>query len=73
MSYRRDPQNIQQLIRDLDDRIRRLESGGEANHRINQLRIGNLLIEADPRFPATPTGLKITNISTGIITLVPTP
>lgn len=72
MSYRREPENVQQLIRSLEDRIKKLEND-QGNHRLNQVRIGNLLIEADPRYPGTPTGLKITNKSTGIVTILPTP
>lgn len=72
MTYRRYPDTIREILRDIEDRLRRLEHEDRSVRR-NSIRIGNLVLEADPRPPAAATSLKITNLDSGTVTSIPTP
>jgi hypothetical protein len=67
MSFRNEEQTLLEMIRSLQDEVKLLKSHN-GNTRTNSIRLGNLVIEQDPRPPAVPTSLKITNMSTGLVT-----
>lgn len=71
MSFRGPDTRFILMLRTLQDRVRKLENQRNTNA-VNSIRLGNLVLEADPR-SGTPTSLKITNKSTGIVTLIATP
>ncbi len=72
MSYRKGEITLLAMIRKLQEDVRLLKDQSGTT-RTNSIRLGNLVIEAYPRPPATPTSLKITNKSTGVVTLIPAP
>jgi hypothetical protein len=69
MSHRKGQITLLSMIRKLQEDVRLLKDQSGTT-RTNSIRLGNLVIEADPRPPGIPTSLKITNMSTGLITLI---
>jgi hypothetical protein len=68
VSYRKGEDDLLQMIRDLQDRLRRIETQTVAARR-NDVRIGDLLLS----FRAAPAALILTNMITNGVTVILTP
>jgi hypothetical protein len=69
MSYRHMDPGMVRMVNELFQRVRALER--METNRYTSIRIGNLMLEQMPAYPADPTHLRITNMRTGTITDVP--
>lgn len=66
MSFRHLDPGLRQMVEELYARVKDLERA--ETRRYSSLRIGNIVIEQYPAYPATPTHIQYTNLSTGAVT-----